>query len=374
MLDRPKLLAALQHVSHKLFTDYSAEYNLAIDTWETLIHDPQLKEKCATSSVQWPLPTWLEDIKKITPVMPCNKPYQLICVDGSQIYPDKHQGTSCFLINIGAVTLSYHMTHQPILFTSHPTIFTNQTEEWDQETIQTVDMVNCKREEFELKEGLELLKKSEVAPDQKLFLFDGSLIFWHLESKETTLKDYFLKRYCELLDGLFQEKFLCAGYISLPKSKDLVNIVRAGLCNFQYTGSTVKQIPHATDTVIMNNFLPSGTRTTLFKSSSPICALYPPHLAPYFFYMNVGLEMVRVEVPSYIAHDAQAITTISSILLDQAHKGFGFPVGLAEAHEQAVVKGADREFFYHLIEKLSIEEKKRLLPSQKSRKKRGMAI
>lgn len=374
MLDRPKLLAALQAVSHSLFADNSTEYNVAHDTWDTLIHDPQLQEKCALANTGWCLPTWIDDIKKITPVMPLNKPYQIIAVDGSQIYPDKHQGTQCFLINIGTITLSYNLPIKGIAVSSEPTIFTNQTNQWDREAIQTVDMVNCKREELELKAGLELLKQSPLPITQKLFLFDGSLIFWHLESKEFSLKDYFIKTYCSLLEQLEKEQFLCAGYISLPKSKDLVNIARAFLMNFKSPSQHTKHLPQTTDSVIMSNFLPHATRSAIFKSSSPITALYPPQVAPYFFYMNVGIEIVRVEVPAYIAHNATAIHTICSMLLDQAHKGFGFPVALAEAHEQAVVKGIDRDFFYHVIEKLSIEEKRQLIPSQKSRKKRGMAV
>ena len=56
-------------------------------------------------------------------------------------------------------------------------------------------VVNGKREELELEAGLlhalKLQKESPAAP--VLFLFDGSLVFWHLESKEPGLKKYFLQ-------------------------------------------------------------------------------------------------------------------------------------------------------------------------------------
>ena len=65
---------------------------------------------------------------------------------------------------------------------------------------------------------------------------------------------------------------------------------------------------------------------------------------------------------------------IATIIADQCVKGRGYPVVLAEAHEQAVVKGLDREFFYHLINKISLEHNKTLKISQKSRKKLGMGI
>ena len=46
----------------------------------------------------------------------------------------------------------------------------------------------------------------------------------------------------------------------------------------------------------------------------------------------------------------------------------------SDLHEQAVVKGPDREFFYHLIYKIGLESNKNLKASQKSIKKRGIGV
>ena len=81
-----------------------------------------------------------------------------------------------------------------------------------------------------------------------------------------------------------------------------------------------------------------------------------------------------MEIPAWIARDQELLDRISRLLLDQAHKGNGYPVVLAEAHEQAVVKGPDRDFFYHLIQKLGIEKQRRITISPKSLKKRGIGI
>jgi hypothetical protein len=62
------------------------------------------------------------------------------------------------------------------------------------------------------------------------------------------------------------------------------------------------------------------------------------------------------------------------VILDQSIKGRGYPVCLAEAHEQAVVKGPDRDFFYHVLQKVGIEQKQHYVVSQKSLKKRGIGI
>ena len=98
------------------------------------------------------------------------------------------------------------------------------------------------------------------------------------------------------------------------------------------------------------------------------------HLIPHFFYLHTGYEIARVEIPAWIASDDAAVSLVARMLLDQSIKGRGYPVVLAEAHEQAVVKGPDRDFFYQMITKLSIERKQRILLSQKSVKKRGIGI
>src|SRR5438445_35332 len=65
-----------------------------------------------------------------------------------------------------------------------------------------------------------------------ILFFDGSLIFWHLSSKDIDVRDYFLNAYLALLDELYQEKALVCWYISMPKSKELMSLVRLYLCNF----------------------------------------------------------------------------------------------------------------------------------------------
>lgn len=375
MLHRTKLLKELQAVSHDLFMDLSPELSIARKVWKTMITDPDLALKIVACQAPWPLPVWEGPIDKTVAVAPFNKPYQLLSVDGSQVYPDKHQGTSCFLINIGVVELQYGTGKKGTNFKTIPFVFTDRLQELDLATSGSVDVVNCKREELELQFGLEsAIKLKKESEEPLLFLFDGSLIFWHLEAKEQNLKKHFLKRYCDQLVEYKKNNIWIAGYISLPKSKELIGIVRTILCGFNTTSKEYKKIDHLVDASLARFFLQPGTRSTIFKSRSPVTEHYPPEVAPYFFYFDVGAEIVRIELPQYLAQNEAVLAQICGIILDQVQKGTGFPVGVAEAHEQAVVRGPDREFFYHLIEKLGIAQKRSILLSQKSRKKRGIAI
>ena len=376
MLNRAILLEQLQARSNDLFLDISKEFEIARQSWQRIIDDPAFLYKIRQISTPWLVPDWQDPLGQVTVIDPSLPHYAVLAVDGSQVYPDRHQGTSCFLVNIGSVILHYgNQMPKPVQFSSTPTVFTG--DDTDDELSGGQDWVNCRRQELELQTGLakSIELKTQMGDTPFAFLFDGSLIFWHLESKENNLKELFLNKYLSLLDQLYKNNILCAGYISLPKSKELVNLIRVELCKFKLEGcKELEAVNHLVDASIARFFLKPHSRSIVFKSNAKIGASYAPHLVPHFFYIDVGAEIARIEIPAWIAQDEQKITTVAQIILNQSIKGMGYPVALAESHEQAVVKGPDREFFYHLIIKLGIERKRQLSSSQKSMKKRGMGI
>jgi hypothetical protein len=376
VLNRVKLLRELESVSDKLFLDLSEQSKKAQDIWRQICADPLFLDKIKASVSPWSLPLWEGDLGEIFSIEPQTNPYQIVSVDGSQIYPDKHQGIGCFLINVGSVVLQYGTTEGKTFFGSEPHLFVEHDQLFDSEKINPIDLVNGIREEFEFSSGYDLMSllKKNHSEYQSVFLCDGSLIFWHLESKDRTIKDYFLKKYCEILKKFESDKMPMAGYISLPKSKDLLNLVRVALCNFNMKSDAHEIVRHLVDSSIVRSYVPEGYRTTLFQSQSPITEEYPESIRPYFFYINTGVEIGRVEIPAYVAHDKQLLDLVCKLIMDQTKKGRGYPVVIAEAHEQAVVKGSDREFFYRLIAKMSIDLNKKVLPSQKATRKRIVTV
>lgn len=375
MLNRVALIKQLQSVSDGLFLDLSQELSIAKESWQRICEDPAFLYKIRQISTPWLIPDWNEPLSQIVAVDPNLASYTVLSVDGSQIYPDRHHGTSCFLINIGSVLIDYGaLSGASVKLDSKPYVFTGENEE---EMGYGPELVNCRRQEYELQEGLAASICLQHTNEQKpfAFLFDGSLIFWHLESKEGNLKELFLNKYLNLLNELYKSSILCAGYISLPKSKELVNLIRVELCKFQLEGcKELEAVNHLVDSSVARFYLPQYARSIVFKSNAKIGAEYPPHLVPHFFYLNVGTEIARIEIPAWIAKSPEQLEILTQIILNQTIKGFGYPVVLAEAHEQAVIKGPDREFFYHLITKLGIERKRYFSSSQKSMKKRGIGI
>ena len=85
----------------------------------------------------------------------------------------------------------------------------------------------------------------------------------------------------------------------------------------------------------------------------------------HFFYLRVDDEIARIEIPQWVTENSVLLNLTHSLVLDQCRRGQGYPVVLSEAHEQAVVTGADRENFWELVESSMITEH---LPSPGSAK------
>jgi hypothetical protein len=170
-----------------------------------------------------------------------------------------------------------------------------------------------------------------------------------------------------MLDILRDLKVPIAGYISASGSTDVINALRVGLCPYQFANcdkcewiATGKHPPCAViegvaDIHLFERLLKPGERSPVFWSSSQILADYGDHQIG-FFYIHAGLEIARVEIPKWVAQDQTMLELVHAVVYDQAQKGRGYPIALAEAHEQAVVRGAERELFYEMLEAALIRQ------------------
>jgi hypothetical protein len=368
MLNRPKLLKELSQVSGELFTDQTPAYDFAWKLWQQLCDDSVAGQKIRAIPQTV---SWQGELNKIYPIAPLAE-YAVLAVDGSQIYPDRHQSARCFLINIGSIYIRYG-NDAHIVLASEPTVGASNDEEFGFD--QSADIVNCLREEQELRAGLqEGIKYRAQSQLPLVVLFDGSLIFWHLDAKDQASRERFLSSYLGTFAQFERAQLLMASYISFPKSKELIQLLRLFHGQNKPTNGAASLLDHLVDSYLVSRYVPVGYRTTIFENRAPITDHYPQSLRPHFFYLNTGNEIARVEVPAWIAHNNELLEQVASLILDQATKGRGYPITLAEAHEQAVVKGPDREFFYHVVQKLGIEQNQRHNISRKSLHKRSVGI
>ncbi len=297
--------------------------------------------------------------------------YALVASDGSQIDLDRHGSASCYLINIGRVFLRYGERPTARL-SSEPALYYREEDLYLTDGARRVAIEgNYLSARRDVDEGVALVGLAdEFLSDGPpcMALQDGTLIRWALASAERFVQEYFLSRYLAYLDAMHERGVPVASYISRPRSPEVVGTIRLMLCPdvdvAAGKGARCDECSDVADdrepscaicqglvdTDVLAGQLAEGQRGPLFISMSRInVESYREHTI-YFFHMRVGRELARVELPQWVAQDMEQVDLIHSLVYDQAARGGGYPVALARAHEQAVVRSADRRTFQHMLE------------------------
>jgi hypothetical protein len=116
-------------------------------------------------------------------------------------------------------------------------------------------------------------------------------------------------------------------------------------------------IPDVTDRYFFEEIeeLETGERSAVLSSTSKILERYridgTDDLCIDYFYLNVGAEIGRVEVPRWVSRSPEQLDLVHSVVFDQCQRGRGYPVALQEAHELAVLSTSDRLLMEIAIER-----------------------
>jgi len=331
MLDTLSLVQLIQQQGRIQQSRYKEQKDTALAVWEKLINNIQLQEQLMHKKIigfSLPLNTLYSSDTKIGDYAVCG-------IDGSQIYPDRHEGFSEYLLNIGTAHFIYSADSRAEL-KNKPYLFSG----FENGTVITPEFVNAQRTDYELQHAVEV----SCHESNPVIMFDGALMFWHLQTP--SMQERFLQHYLDYLVILQQKDTRYLGYISASHSCELVTLLEHA--------ARLMDMPavfdYLVDTDISEFFLKPGQFTQIFKPISELSDMYPAPLKPCFMYLHVGSEIARVEVPEYLANNHDIVKYLVALILDQAQKGYGYPVALSEAHEQAVVKAADRDFFYTMLQ------------------------
>jgi GNAT superfamily N-acetyltransferase len=351
----------------------------------------KLKIKAAKSKTTFLVAGLVEPLGSRTPppVMPSD--FSIIATDGSQIDVDRHQSARCYLINIGRVRLDYGQDPAASL-ESLPKLCADAKDlvisGGTKEQVVEGALLNIKRSVDECRHLADMA--SELPPARTaLAVIDGSLILWGLSSKEFpdfVVEELLDKGFIKCLEDMMalsrERPLALASFISFPRSTDVVNVLRLAICPHEtadcdkFCGEinigkrdcdAVSGVP---DRDLFDNLLDTGERSALFTSQSKIVRENYGRHRVNFFYMKLDDEIARVEIPEWIAQDAEKLGLTHALLLDQCRRGQGYPAALSEAHEQAVVTGADRRNFQQLVEMLMADEHMPQTTSAKSRSKK----
>ena len=326
------------------------------------------------------------------PALPSD--FCVAAVDGSHIDVDRHLPVRCFLINTGVAVLTYGSSPDADLF-SQPRLYATQDELVIKDPLtpreQAIEgaVLGAKRTVGEIRR---LVSVAGNLPPRTptLALLDGSLLMLGLVGnhyQEFVMRELVEDGFAEALEDLREmakaRPLAVASYVSLPRSTEVVNALRLTVCSYKtpdagyhcgVSGTGRQPCDQCVGTVLDREMyarlLEPGERSAVFGTSSRGVETYYRGNGISFFYVNVGEEIGRVEVPSWIADDEAALGLTHSLVVDQCRRGRGYPVGLMEAHEQAVVGGADRRYFVQAVEEALQGQGMPVYSSEKSRSKR----
>ncbi|MEA5595045.1 DNA double-strand break repair nuclease NurA [Rivularia sp. UHCC 0363] len=359
--------------------------------------------------------TPVEPLHTCIDIMVPPKTHTVIATDGSQIAPNHHEIAYCYLLNIGRVVLHYGQNKHPIL-DSLPEVFYRpedlymsrqwgiRTEEWmsyrrtASEAVVLSELAIAATAKGQRDGGTKgwgdgergrggegenisaSTSVSERVPN--LAMVDGSLIYWFLEQLPFDARDHILPPILQSWKDLRDAGIPLMGYLSASRSIEGMNFFRLSACPHKvpdcmsFCPNQMEKIPCKVfeglrDSTLWSTQLKPGQRSPLWKSNSRILDLYDSQQI-YFCYVHVGTEIARIEFPAWVVEDTQMFEESLGLMLAQVHKGYGYPVALAEAHNQAVVRGGDRSRFFGLLERQMIKAGlKNVGTSYKEARKRG---
>ena len=317
-----------------------------------------------------------------------------VSVDGSHIDVDRHLPVGCYLINLGGCVLTYG-SQADARFFSQPTLAANPAD------LYLTDPSNPAREEAitgpllglwrtvrELQRLVEAVK--ELPPDlPTLALVDGTLVLWGLSNqgyppfvRRAILHEGLLPALEELRLLARRRPITLAAHVSLPRTTEVVNAIRSCLCphtlercreSCSHRRALVPPCGGATgflDRELFRELLSTGMRSSVYRTNPAAAQEYYGEQQVHFYYLNVGQEIARVEVPRWVAQDEKLLALGHSLIVEQCRRGQGYPVAISEAHQQAVINGVDRQLFRRMV---SETLEKQGLPTYTSEKERSKA-
>ena len=327
-----------------------------------------------------------------TPPLPPER--RVVAVDGSHIAADRHLPARCFLVNTGVAVLTYGPQPDAMLF-SHPRLYARAEElvirDPDSHREQTIDgsVLGAKRTVEEIRALAEAVRDLPAGMPTLAFM-DGSLVMLGLVGRgfhdfvlRELIEEGFVGALEELREIAKTRPLALASYISLPGHFEVVKALRLMVCPYgaseaEYrcsgTGAGLEPcdgcVGGLLDREVFGRLLKPGERSAAFASSSQVVKNHYKGNGVVFFYVNVGEEIGRVEVPSWVAEAEGSLELVHSMVVDQCERGRGYAVGLMEAHEQAAITAADRRFFVEAVERALHSQGLPVYTSEKARSKR----
>lgn len=345
-----------------------------------------VEARVRAAQTKWPLALPMgEALDRGYAAPPAPGAYTALATDGSHIDVDRHAPVDCFVLNLGWAAIRYGRPSSAALAaeaqlepTGSALDVAGDRDASDDHAIrgETLSLLRTVRELARLAE----LAAGERAEGPLLALLDGNLGLWNVE--QAGLPEVMRRRLIyerggmlpalDALRALAEERPVAFGaYTSRAGTADVVHTLRVIDCPLEGAVACARcpglgtperpcdRVGVRRDADLFGALLEPGERSALFRARSLTflkAGAEPAHWYEQaghdvaFFYLRLAGEVARVELPVWVAERPERVGLLHALLLDQCGRGPGYPVALQEAHEAAVISGADRRSFAALLE------------------------
>jgi hypothetical protein len=271
----------------------------------------------------------------------------IVAADGSQIYPDRHGIAFYYAINIGSIAFRHGSGQAPEVRTEPKLCYTDD-ELYPGGAPVSSDLVSAERTLAEMRALVGATLDEPEAGPPRLALGDGPLLIW-LQRADLPQgrQKRILADYLACLDRLRLGGATVSGFVSRPHSAEavaLLYLAQLELAARQEVKSLAEtEYRGLTDRALFGDLNP-GERSALFVRGTAANSDFRDRgHTIYFFYMNTGSDVARVEVPEWIARDPRRLGLAHAAIYDQCRCNNGYPYVLTRADELAVILGEERE-------------------------------
>lgn len=273
-----------------------------------------------------------------------NPEYTVLATDGSRMTLDEVFSFPFYVINVASIFQSigkesrHEKDNKFEIYFKEQDLFNKSDDTIAEEDIDLKMLI---------KEAQFLSEKISVYnPD--FSLVDGSLILWGIKKVMNLPSKNLIEEYEKPIIESYKRSKPIAGYISGPRSKEVIKSLRLYLQsnNIRFNEQLIKMI---TDAELLDSILEVNSCSSIFTSTEKLLDsyTYPIH----FFFLKTSYELVRIEVPEFVCNNKETFNNFCSMLLFEIERGKGYPLALKLAHFEAVIGEDEKKFIENYIEK-----------------------
>ena len=328
--------------ARKLLSLFADQQDLLREVAES---EPGQRLRCASPGEERLDASWS------APEMPAQ--VTLVATDGSQIFPNRHGMAFYYALNVGSIVFRHGSGQAPDVATD-PRLFYLEHQVYPEGAPISSDLVSAERDLAEMRALADLALDEPVDGPVRLALADGPLLIWlHRTNLPKGHDAQILADYLTCLDRLRAGGITTCGFVSRPYAAEVVALL--------YLASLEPEERHEVNSLAETGFkgltdralfgtLRTGERSALFvRGTGTNQDFRAKGHGIYFFYLNTGSDLARVEIPEWVAYRQERLDLVHAAAYEQCRFNNGYPYVLTRADEQAVILREERETLEGMI-------------------------